>query len=218
MKKENKKKIITIFEEFKKFITKGNVIDMAIGVIMGSSFGAIVNAVVQIFLSICTWGVPGGISGLVTVLPAITDAQKGLNGIGQFFDKNQLNEMTQIYASNSSLPLDDTNSFYTAQSNLLKSYTLHGNRYYYNSSAIIDWGTLINAAISFLIIALVLFLILKIFNYLHNKRLKLEEIEKEKYYSKHPEERPKEENCNTSESEEVKILKEIRDELKKENK
>ena len=32
------------FEEFKKFITRGNVVDMAVGVIVGSSFTAIVNA------------------------------------------------------------------------------------------------------------------------------------------------------------------------------
>ena len=32
------------FAEFKKFITRGNVVDMAVGVIVGSSFTAIVNA------------------------------------------------------------------------------------------------------------------------------------------------------------------------------
>ena len=31
------------FQEFKKFITRGNVVDMAVGVIVGSSFTAIVN-------------------------------------------------------------------------------------------------------------------------------------------------------------------------------
>ena len=31
------------FAEFKKFITRGNVVDMAVGVIVGSSFTAIVN-------------------------------------------------------------------------------------------------------------------------------------------------------------------------------
>ena len=31
------------FEEFKKFITRGNVVDMAVGVIVGSAFTAIVN-------------------------------------------------------------------------------------------------------------------------------------------------------------------------------
>jgi large conductance mechanosensitive channel len=33
------------FEEFKKFITRGNVIDMAVGVTVGSAFTAIVNSV-----------------------------------------------------------------------------------------------------------------------------------------------------------------------------
>ncbi len=33
-----------IAEEFKKFITRGNIVDMAVGVIVGSSFTAIVNA------------------------------------------------------------------------------------------------------------------------------------------------------------------------------
>ena len=32
------------FGEFKKFITRGNVMDMAVGVIVGSAFTAIVNA------------------------------------------------------------------------------------------------------------------------------------------------------------------------------
>ena len=33
-----------IIGEFKKFITRGNIVDMAVGVIVGSSFTAIVNA------------------------------------------------------------------------------------------------------------------------------------------------------------------------------
>lgn len=36
-----------LFEEFKKFISKGNVIDMAVGVIIGGAFTAIVNSVVS---------------------------------------------------------------------------------------------------------------------------------------------------------------------------
>ena len=35
------------FEEFKTFITKGNVIDMAIGVIVGAAFGAITKSLVD---------------------------------------------------------------------------------------------------------------------------------------------------------------------------
>ena len=35
------------FSEFKDFIMKGNVIDLAIGIIIGSAFGTIVNSVVE---------------------------------------------------------------------------------------------------------------------------------------------------------------------------
>ena len=44
------------FAEFKKFITRGNVIDMAVGVIVGSSFTAIVNAMSnQILKPVINW-------------------------------------------------------------------------------------------------------------------------------------------------------------------
>jgi len=36
-----------IFKEFKEFISKGNVVDMAIGLIIGSGFTAIVNSLVK---------------------------------------------------------------------------------------------------------------------------------------------------------------------------
>ncbi len=36
-----------IMQEFKEFISRGNVIDLAVGVIMGSSFTAIVNSIVN---------------------------------------------------------------------------------------------------------------------------------------------------------------------------
>lgn len=35
------------FQEFKQFIAKGNIIDMAIGVIMGQAFGKIVTSIVE---------------------------------------------------------------------------------------------------------------------------------------------------------------------------
>ena len=35
------------FEEFRKFISRGNVMDMAIGVIVGAAFGAITNSLVN---------------------------------------------------------------------------------------------------------------------------------------------------------------------------
>ena len=36
-----------IFEEFKKFVIKGNALDLAIGVIIGGAFGAVVNGMVN---------------------------------------------------------------------------------------------------------------------------------------------------------------------------
>ena len=48
---EGVKKTAGFFDEFKKFISKGSVIDMAVGVIVGSSFSAIVNSLVGDILS-----------------------------------------------------------------------------------------------------------------------------------------------------------------------
>lgn len=36
-----------MFTEFKEFLTQGNVVDLAIGIIIGSAFGTIVNSVVE---------------------------------------------------------------------------------------------------------------------------------------------------------------------------
>ena len=37
----------TFFKDFKEFITKGNIIDMAVGVVIGGSFGKIVTGLVE---------------------------------------------------------------------------------------------------------------------------------------------------------------------------
>jgi len=216
MKKTNKVK--NLAQEFKKFISRGNVVDMAVGVVMGSAFGAIVTAVTNILLSICTWGVPGGISGLVTVLPALNTAQAGMdaaNGLGQFFDKSELLELAQALAIRTYGETEGitASAIANAQTTITSNYTLHGTTYTYNMSAVIDWGTFINTIISFLIIALVLFIILKIVNYSKNKAAKLKELELELYYEKHPEERPVEVKEEPKETE-IDVLKEIRDELK----
>ncbi len=43
----------TFFSEFKKFIARGNVMDMAVGVVVGSAFTAIVNQLVQGIINPC---------------------------------------------------------------------------------------------------------------------------------------------------------------------
>ena len=49
------------FQDFKKFITRGNVVDMAVGVVVGSAFTAIVNSLVKDIITpvigVCTGGV-----------------------------------------------------------------------------------------------------------------------------------------------------------------
>ena len=50
-KKEKKpSKIKGFFEEFKKFITRGNVLDMSVGVIVGGAFTGIVNGLTNYIL------------------------------------------------------------------------------------------------------------------------------------------------------------------------
>ena len=161
------------FKDFKAFISRGNILDMAVGVVIGNAFGAIVTALVNILLSICLWGVPGGLKGLVTVLPAANGLQKGMNpniGLGQKFDAAELHTLAtklaetnyadQIKADADYL-FNNPNLIESSKSTILSKYTLHGKTYTYNMSAVIDWGAFINAIISFLIIALVLFIIVR---------------------------------------------------------
>jgi large conductance mechanosensitive channel len=54
------KKAASLFEEFKKFAFKGNVVDLAIGVIIGAAFGAIVKSFVDdIIMPLIGLVVPG---------------------------------------------------------------------------------------------------------------------------------------------------------------
>jgi len=40
-----------LLKEFKEFAMRGNVVDMAVGVVIGAAFGKVVNSVVEIFLN-----------------------------------------------------------------------------------------------------------------------------------------------------------------------
>jgi len=187
MAKKEKKKF-KLWAEFKEFINKGNAFMLAVGVVIGAAFSAIVNSLVNILTSVATWPIPGGLKGLVTVLPAVTDVQKGVDGIGQFFKSSELAEMTIKYAASQGVTITtdaaDAAAFATFQGQLKSLYTLHGDTFTYNMSAIIDWGTFINAVISFLIIAITLFIIVKVTTTLNAKRLALAERAKAKIEAK----------------------------------
>ena len=72
MAKKEKSKFL---EEFKKFIARGNVIDMAVGVVVGSAFTAIVNQLVQGVINPCIGKLFGDInlSDYKVVLTAATE-------------------------------------------------------------------------------------------------------------------------------------------------
>lgn len=51
----------SFFDEFKKFISRGNVVDMAVGVIVGSAFTAIVNSLVKDVITPVISVITGGV-------------------------------------------------------------------------------------------------------------------------------------------------------------
>ena len=76
LKEDMKKQKVSFFTDFKKFITKGNVLDMAVGVVVGSAFSAIVNGLVKMIINPCIALIPGAESmdSWKTVLQAADEA------------------------------------------------------------------------------------------------------------------------------------------------
>ena len=136
----------SFFAEFKKFITRGNVLDMAVGVVVGSAFTAIVNSLVKDILNPIIGLITGGIdfSNLKIVL------------------KPASGKVAELA---------------------------------------IRYGLFINAIIQFVLIAFVLFLIVKSFNKLNERRVK--------------EEAAKKAAVPPAKSADIVLLEEIRDLLKK---
>lgn len=126
-----------IINEFKAFILKGNVMDMAIGVIIGSAFASIVTALTDDFIN-----------------PLI-------NGIGGVEVAGKIK--------------------------------IYGGQY-------LNWGHFLTSVINFVIMAFVLFMLLRTFN-------KIMAVGKKK----------EEEPAAPVKPDDVKLLEEIRDLLKKEN-
>jgi len=72
MSKKQKKERRPIINEFREFISRGSVMDLAVGIIIGSSFTAIVNSVVKDIITPIISILIGGIdfSSLKIVLPS----------------------------------------------------------------------------------------------------------------------------------------------------
>ena len=106
------------FNEFKTFITRGNVLDMAVGVIVGGAFTAIVNALGNNILK-----------PIINFLLALVFGKDSLSELFTFLKRVEVDGVVDL-----------TQSIY------------------------IDWGSFINAIINFIIIAFVLFCIVKTLN------------------------------------------------------
>ena len=67
-----------MLEEFKKFALRGNVVDLAVGVIIGAAFGAIVTSLVQDVIMPIIGAVTGGLDFSNYYLPLSSKVQAGL--------------------------------------------------------------------------------------------------------------------------------------------
>lgn len=125
------------FQEFKKFISRGNVMDMAVGTIIGAALTAIVTAlsngilkpIINMVLYYCFGGDNDALDKMYTVLVKVYKVEDG----------------KQV--------LDLANSI------------------------LIDWGAFISAIINFLLVAFVLFLIIRTFNNIKDGAEKTKNIE-----------------------------------------
>ena len=81
-KKERKKS--SFWSDFKKFISKGNVIDMAVGVVIGGAFGKIVTGLVNYIINpfVGIFIQSGSLDGIKTIIhPAIEEVKDAAGNI-----------------------------------------------------------------------------------------------------------------------------------------
>lgn len=126
--------------EFKKFVSRGNVVDMAVGVIVGSAFSAIVTALSN------------------NVLKPVVNYL-----LAEIFDAKSL---TELYTFLKKTTIDVVNE---------EGVTI-GQEVDLSQSIYIDWGALINAILSFFLIAIVLFTIVKVINKVREDQKEFAEI------------------------------------------
>lgn len=80
MKNSSEKKKSTFFKDFKAFISKGNVLDMAVGVVIGAAFGKIVTGLVNYIINPIVAIFTGGNKNLDGIKTVISEAKLGEGG------------------------------------------------------------------------------------------------------------------------------------------
>ena len=110
-----------MLEEFKKFALRGNVVDLAIGVIIGAAFSAIVNSLVG--------------DGIMPIIGAVTGG------------------------------VDFSNYFLPLSSKVTATTLVEAKK----QGAVLAWGSFLTVTLNFVIIAFVLFLVVRGLNRLMQK-------------------------------------------------
>src|SRR5262245_5482337 len=110
-----------MLKEFREFAMKGNVVDLAVGVIIGAAFGAIVNSLV------------GDV-----IMPMIGAVTGGL----------------------------DFSNYFTPLSKAVTATNLADAK---KQGAVLAWGSFLTLTINFIIVAFVLFLVIRLMNQLKRK-------------------------------------------------
>jgi large conductance mechanosensitive channel len=105
-----------MLEEFKKFALKGNVVDLAVGVIIGAAFGAIVNSMVADIIMPIIGAITGGL---------------------------------------------DFSNYFTPLSKAVTATNLADAK---KQGAVLAWGSFLTLTLNFLIIAFVLFIVIRLMN------------------------------------------------------
>lgn len=172
------------FKEFKDFISRGNVLDMAVGVIVGGAFTAIITALTgQILQPLINWMLAGTGAGLESAVTILKPAYDEVTGA-----------------------LDMAKSIY------------------------INWGSFISAIINFILVAFILFCIVKAINTVRNGGKKLADKQKKAIEKKLKKGQISEEEAAQAKAEleapapvvpavtTEQLLTEIRDLLKEQNK
>jgi len=118
----------SFFSEFKTFIMRGNVIDLAVGVIIGAAFQAIIKSLVDDL-----------------VMPVISLATNGVDFANMFVSLDG-NEYETLAAAQEA------------------------------GAAVFAYGNFINAVLNFLIMAFVIFVLVRTINKLREKAVKKEEV------------------------------------------
>ncbi|NGX93805.1 MAG: large conductance mechanosensitive channel protein MscL [Candidatus Afipia apatlaquensis] len=111
-----------MLEEFKKFALKGNVVDLAVGVIIGAAFGAIVNSMVADIIMPIIGAVTGGL---------------------------------------------DFSNYFTGLSKSVTATNLADAK---KQGAVLAWGSFLTLTLNFIIVAFVLFLVIRLMNQLKAKQ------------------------------------------------